>query len=98
MRLPHKIMVFSHKLCTQFEAVNYHTKQKEKTKHSALHFDTQFFFYFSKCFHPHTKFVNLKLKKNYKYVKIFEIFYLNIRDIAMLWVWNLEKKLILFWV
>ena len=38
-----------------FEAVNCHTEKKRKTKQSALHTN-----FFSKCFNPHTKFVNLK--------------------------------------
>ena len=49
-----------------FEAVNYHTKKKRKKKQSAHRFIKQAhnFFYFSKCFNPHTKFIDLKLKKN----------------------------------
>ena len=59
--------MFSHKLCTHFEAVNYHTQKKEE-KQNALHTDLvnrhTKFFYFFKCFNPHKKFVNLKFKQN----------------------------------
>ena len=43
MRLTHKKTVFSHKLCTFFEAVNYHTKKTKKTKQSAFHTDLSIF-------------------------------------------------------
>ena len=49
-----------------FEAVNYHTKKKRKTKQSDLYTDlvnkNTNFFYFPKCFNQHTKFVNLTFK------------------------------------
>ena len=69
MRLTHKITVFYFhtNFVHIFEAVNYHTKKKRKTKQSALHTDLvnrhTHFFNFSKCFNPHTKFVNLNFFK-----------------------------------
>ncbi len=66
MRLTHKIRYFHTNFVHIFEAVNYHKKIEEK--HSALHTDLvnrhTNFYYFSKCFNPHTKFVDLKFKKN----------------------------------
>jgi len=54
MRLTHKKTVISLKLCTHFEAVNYHTKKKRKTKQSDLHTDlvdkNTFFFIFPNAF------------------------------------------------
>jgi len=56
---------FTQTLCT-FEAANYHTKKKRKTKQSDLHTDlvnkNKHFFYFPKCFNQHTKFLNLSFK------------------------------------
>jgi hypothetical protein len=39
MRLTHKTTVFHTNFVHIFEAVNYHTKKKRKTKQSALHTD-----------------------------------------------------------
>ncbi len=71
MRLKHKIKFFHTNFVHIFEAVNYHTKKKRKTAQSALHTDLvnrqTNFFYFSKCFNPHTKFVYLKFTNRTEY-------------------------------